>query len=56
MRHASSDSCISVLMHFEGGRQPLIPVFRANKDMDWKVTMVYGEKDFFKTHGGDLLL
>lgn len=33
-----------------------MPLMRAHKDMDWKITMVYGEKDFFKPHAGEELL
>lgn len=31
-------------------------MMRAQKDMDFKITMVYGENDFFKPHGGEELL
>jgi pimeloyl-ACP methyl ester carboxylesterase len=55
LRHSSSDKCLAVLFQFEGARKPLAPLLRAHPEIDWKVTLTYGENDFFKRKYADEL-
>lgn len=56
LRHVSSDKCLTVLFLLHGGRKPLAPLFRVHADLNWRITMCFGEKDPFTREPADQLV
>lgn len=45
-----------VLFLFEGAREPVDTIYRSHNEIDWQITMVFGEDDFFKREPADELV